>query len=205
MTIKPRGLYGAMQRMQELQSRINALTPKPRLQQVMKSDGVRPMPTPMPGSFEEILSGSIKPFNPMGAGVARDVLRAPSGLSTLISAAAASAGIDAKLFEALVGRESGFETGAVSIGGAKGLAQLMPNIARALGVSADGIFDPAQNLNAGARHLAQLLRDFDGDRELAIAAYSAGPATVRLVGGIPPESKAYVQDILRQAAEIGRQ
>ncbi|MCH8977771.1 MAG: lytic transglycosylase domain-containing protein [Armatimonadetes bacterium] len=205
MTITPRGLYGSMQRMRELQSRIDSLTPKPRLRQTRKLDDVAPMPTPMAGSFEEILDKGVRPFDPMGAGVARDVARAPSNLLPLIRAAAEKAGIDPLMFEALVGRESGFETGAVSIAGAKGLAQLMPSLARALGVEGDGIFDPAQNLNAGARHLAQLLRDFGGDRELAIAAYSAGPGTVRLVGGIPPESKGYVQDILRQVREIGRQ
>ena len=205
MNIKPRGLYGSMQRMRELQSRIDSLTQKPRLRQTRKLDDVAPMPTPMSGSFGEIMDKGVRPFNPMGAGVSRTVARAPSNLLPLIRASAEKAGIDPAIFEALVGRESGFETGAVSIAGAKGLAQLMPNLARALGVEGDGIFDPAQNLDAGARHLAQLLRDFDGDRELAIAAYGAGPGTVRLVGGIPQESRGYVRDILRQAEEIGRQ
>lgn len=205
MTIKPRGLYGSMQRMRELQSRIDALTPRPRAQQARKLDEVMPMPTPMSGSFDKMLDSGIRPFNPMGPGVGRSANRAPSNLMQLIGAAAEKAGIDPALFEALVGRESGFETGAVSIAGAKGLAQLMPNLAKALGVEGDGIFDPAQNLSAGARHLAQLLRDFDGDRELAIAAYGAGPATVRLVGGVPQESRGYVRDVLRQAEEIGRQ
>lgn len=204
MTIQPRGLHGSMQRMRELQSRIDALTPRPHTQKTANPDDVLPMPTPMAGRFDEILDRGTRPFNPMGTGVVRDLARAPSELMKLIGAAAERAGIDPALFEALVGRESGFKSDAISIGGARGLAQLMPNIAKALGVEGDGIFDPSQNLNAGARHLAQLLRDFNGDKELAVAAYSAGPGTVRLVGGVPQESRDYVREILRQAEEIGR-
>ena len=79
----------------------------------------------------------------------------------------------------------------------------MPRTAAGLGVT--DIFDPQQNLDAGARYLAQMLRQFNGDKELALAAYNAGPGTVKQVGGIPEESAGYVRDVLKRAAEISSQ
>lgn len=197
MTIKPRGLHGTMQRMQELQSRVQMLMPQTGDERVGKLD---PQPKPLGGSFNEFMSG-VRPLDPMGEGFARVMDRAPGHLMPLILDAANKAGIDPALFEALVGRESSFRPDAVSPAGARGLAQLMPKTAAGLGVT--DIFDPRQNLEAGARYLAQMLRQFDGDKELALAAYNAGPGTVRQVGGIPPESSGYVRDVLKRAAELG--
>jgi soluble lytic murein transglycosylase-like protein len=198
MTIKPRGLNGTLQRMHELQARVNMLTPQARDERVGE-----PAPSPMPlkGQFSEFLNGKFAPLNPMAEGLVRSPDRAPADILALIQGAANKAGIDPALFEALVFRESSFKPDAVSIAGAKGLAQLMPKTAASLGVT--DIFDPGQNLDAGARYLAQMLRQFEGNKELALAAYNAGPGTVRQVGGIPPESAAYVRDVLQRAAEIG--
>jgi hypothetical protein len=184
--------------MQELQARIQMLTPQ-RGDQVIGE--IKPGPRPLGGPFSEFLDGSVRPLDPMGAGMARVMDRAPAHLMPLIVEAAEKAGIDPSLFEALVGRESSFREDAVSPAGARGLAQLMPRTAAGLGVT--DIFDPRQNLEAGARYLAQMLRQFDGDKQLALAAYNAGPGTVRQVGGIPPESADYVRDVLRRAAELG--
>lgn len=198
MTLKARGLHGCLQRVQELQARINTLSPQRKDEWV---GTVGPNPRPMSGSFSEFLTGTVSPLNPMGEGFERTLNRAPADLLPLIQSAATKAGIDPALFEALVGRESSFKPDSVSIAGAKGLAQLMPRTAASLGVT--DIFDPQQNLEAGARYLAQMLRDFDGDKELALAAYNAGPGTVRQVGAVPPESAGYVRDVLKRAAELG--
>ena len=105
-------------------------------------------------------------------------------------------GIDPKLFRALITAESGWNAGAGSSAGARGLTQLMPATARGLGVR--NITDPAQNLEGGAKYLAQQLRTFGGDRRKALAAYNAGPGAVTKYGGVPPyaETQAYVAKIL---------
>ena len=103
-------------------------------------------------------------------------------------------GIPEDLFLRLVTQESGWNPQARSHKGATGLAQLMPGTARLLGVDPR---DPAQNLDGGARYLAEQYRAF-GDWRLALAAYNAGPEAVRKYGGIPPyrETQNYVVAIL---------
>ena len=103
-------------------------------------------------------------------------------------------GIPEDLFLRLVQQESGWNPRARSHKGAMGLAQLMPGTARLLGVDPR---DPHQNLDGGARYLAEQYRTF-GDWRLALAAYNAGPEAVRKHGGIPPyrETRGYVTAIL---------
>lgn len=109
-------------------------------------------------------------------------------------AAARRHGIPEDLFLRLVQRESGFNTAAVSHKGATGLAQLMPDTARQLGVN---IADPHQNLEGGARYLKMMYARF-GNWRHALAAYNAGPGAVEKHGGVPPyaETQAYVVAIL---------
>lgn len=98
------------------------------------------------------------------------------------------------LFVRLVQQESGWRADARSHKGAIGLAQLMPETARLLGVNPH---DPRQNLEGGARYLAEQYRTF-GSWRLALAAYNAGPAAVEKYGGVPPyqETRNYVRVIL---------
>jgi soluble lytic murein transglycosylase-like protein len=102
----------------------------------------------------------------------------------------------ALLFQALVRVESAFNPNAVSPAGARGLAQLMPDTAQALGVAID---DPNENLDGGARYLLEQIETF-GALDLALAAYNAGPDAVRQYGGIPPyvETRAYVARVLAE-------
>jgi len=108
--------------------------------------------------------------------------------------AAHSHGIPEHLFLRLVQQESGWRADAVSHKGAIGLAQLMPQTARMLGVNPR---DPRQNLNGGARYLAAQYRKF-GSWRLALAAYNAGPQAVERYNGVPPykETRNYVRVIL---------
>ncbi len=117
--------------------------------------------------------------------------------STYAPAARAAAlrhGVPVDLFLSLVAQESGWNPKAVSHKGAIGLAQLMPDTARLLGVNPR---DPKQNLEGGARYLAQQYRTFRNWR-LALAAYNAGPEAVRRHNGVPPyrETQLYVAAIL---------
>jgi len=103
-------------------------------------------------------------------------------------------GVPEDLFLRLVQQESGWNVAAVSHKGATGLAQLMPDTARLLGVD---IHDPKQNLEGGARYLRMMYNKF-GNWRLALAAYNAGPGAVEKHGGVPPfdETQNYVRAIL---------
>ncbi|MEE4272983.1 MAG: lytic transglycosylase domain-containing protein [Thermoanaerobaculales bacterium] len=111
-----------------------------------------------------------------------------------IAAASKQAGIHPWLLVALVRAESNFDPLAVSRAGAHGLTQLMPVTAADRGVT--DVFDPEQNLTAGAVHLKTLLDRFES-LTLALAAYNAGPATVERYDGVPPyrETRDYVRKV----------
>lgn len=102
-------------------------------------------------------------------------------------------GVPEDLFLRLVQQESRFNASAKSHKGAIGLAQLMPGTAAVLRVNPH---DPYENLEGGARYLAQQYREFKSWR-LALAAYNAGPGAVKKYGGVPPykETKNYVRKI----------
>lgn len=114
----------------------------------------------------------------------------------VVQAAAASNGISPALVDAVIAVESRYNPGAVSSAGAIGMMQLMPGTASMLRVNAR---DPVANIYGGTAYLAQLLRRFNGDVPLSLAAYNAGPASVSKYGyKIPPfaETKAYVPKVL---------
>lgn len=120
-----------------------------------------------------------------------------------IHAASVEYGVDEAFLRAVIHAESAFNPRALSIKGAQGLMQLMPGTANDMGVL--DAFDTAQNIRGGARYLALLLRDFNGDKHLAAAAYNAGPNAVQRYNGVPPyaETQVYVQrvDTLRKRYE----
>jgi soluble lytic murein transglycosylase-like protein len=125
----------------------------------------------------------------------------PSDLLALAHRAAQAASVDPHLLMAMVDVESGWNPQATSGKGAIGLTQLMPGTARMLGVT--DAYDPAQNLFAGASYLGGLLSRFNGDKQLALAAYNAGEGAVPRHGSrIPPfaETQAYVPQVLDRYA-----
>ncbi len=105
-------------------------------------------------------------------------------------------GVDALLVAAIVEAESSFDPCAISRRGAVGLMQVMP--ATAGGTALDRLTDPDLNVNLGTGYLRHLLDLYEGDLELALAAYNAGPANVRRYGGLPPfrETQHYVERVL---------
>ncbi len=106
-------------------------------------------------------------------------------------------GVDPLLLAAMVEAESGFDPEAVSVQGAVGLMQVLPETA-ALYRPASDPMDPRVNLEVGARYVADQLRAFEGDLPLALAAYNAGPGNVVRFAGIPPfaETRHYVRRVL---------
>ena len=110
-------------------------------------------------------------------------------------AAATASGVEDAWLRAIAHAESGFDAAAVSDKGAQGVMQLMPEVAAEYGV--DDPFDAGQSIRAGARHLRALLRRYQGDRRLALAAYNAGIGAVQRHGGVPPypETQAYIDKV----------
>ena len=115
----------------------------------------------------------------------------------LIETAARNHGVETALVHAVITAESGYNPMAVSRAGAQGLMQLMPDTARRFGVQ--NSFDPAQNISGGVKYLRELLTMFNGNKELAVAAYNAGEnAVIRAGNRIPPyaETTHYVPKVL---------
>lgn len=112
-----------------------------------------------------------------------------------IDQAARQQQLEPALLRAVIHAESGFDPSARSVSGALGLMQLMPATARELGV-ADRL-DAAQNIQGGAAYLKQQLQQFSGQLGHALAAYNAGPETVRQYQGVPPyaETQRYVSRV----------
>ena len=127
--------------------------------------------------------------------VAEEVL-AVRPFADLISTVAAAHDVDARLVHAVIEQESNYQARARSTKGARGLMQLMPATARQYGVR--NSYDPRANIEAGVRHLKDLLSRLD--LPVALAAYNAGEGTVQRYGGLPPypETQAYVRNILRR-------
>jgi soluble lytic murein transglycosylase-like protein len=116
----------------------------------------------------------------------------------VIKGAAKDATIQAQLVRAVIVVESGFNPRAVSKRGAIGLMQLQPATAKRYGVK--NIYDPGENVRAGAHYLSDLLARFDSNLELALAAYNAGEEAVERYGRhVPPyrETLAYVPSVMK--------
>ena len=119
----------------------------------------------------------------------------------LISTVATAYNVDKRLVHAVIQQESNYQARARSKKGAKGLMQLMPATARQYGVR--NSYDPKANLEAGVRHLKDLMSRLD--LATALAAYNAGEGTIKRYGGLPPfpETQNYVRSILRRVGASG--
>ncbi|HJQ38464.1 MAG TPA: lytic transglycosylase domain-containing protein [Thermoanaerobaculia bacterium] len=150
------------------------------------------------GNIKEALvslrSARVFATNPFGLAVfdSRASVTAPEHLTSAIEEAARKHGVDPRLVAAVARRESAWNQNARSSAGACGIMQLMPDTARYLGVT--NVFDARENIFGGTRYLRTLLDTFNGDLDLTLAAYNAGPGAVEKYRGVPPyrETKAYV-------------
>jgi soluble lytic murein transglycosylase-like protein len=113
----------------------------------------------------------------------------------IIEEAASRYDVDPNLIHAVMQAESAFHPFVVSRAGAEGLMQLMPDLSDEMGVS--DAFDPRDNIMGGVRYLKRLLDYHNGNIDLALASYNAGPGNVQRYGGVPPfrETRNYVKTI----------
>ncbi len=129
------------------------------------------------------------------ASVKQSASRNRNAYDDMIRQAASRYNLDFGLVKAVIHTESGFDPNALSAPGAQGLMQLMPATAQRYRVG--NVWDPAQNIEAGSRHLRYLLNRYGEDLPRALAAYNAGERNVDKYGGIPPfpETRDYVQRV----------
>lgn len=142
--------------------------------------------------FQNILNASMNAST--GFDYGEDV--STGEINELIDTYSQKNGLDADFVRAVVKQESGFNEKATSRCGAAGLMQLMPGTAKGLGVT--NPYDAEQNVKGGTKMLANLLKTYGGNKELALAAYNAGGGAVKKYGGIPPygETQRYVKNVL---------
>lgn len=141
--------------------------------------------------FQSILDSSMKLTNHAeGEDVSKEEI------NKLIDVYSSKNNLDPDFVRAVVKQESGFNEHATSHCGAKGLMQLMPGTAKGLGVVDP--YDAEDNVKGGTKMLANLLKTYGGNKELALAAYNAGGGAVKKYGGIPPygETQRYVKNVL---------
>lgn len=121
-------------------------------------------------------------------------LRCSDELNAYFKEAAETYQVDVKLLKSVAYVESSFRTGVTSKCGAMGVMQLMPSTAKHFGVQ--DAYDPYQNIMAGANLLSTLLKRYDGDVELALAAYNAGSGNVKKAHGVPEYTRGYIKKVL---------
>jgi soluble lytic murein transglycosylase-like protein len=139
---------------------------------------------------------AVEDESPSGADAPRQAAVQVKSAEELVEEAARRYGLPAEFLHSVARVESGYRPDAVSPKGAIGIMQLMPGTAAVLQADPN---DPEQNVDAGARHLRELLLRYEGSTAKALAAYHAGPGAVQKYGGVPPyrETQLYVEKVLR--------
>lgn len=147
-------------------------------------------------TFAQVLKASEANSNELNYKVNTPAPASKAQILNMIKSISAKHGVDEKLVMAVVKQESGFRSDAVSKSGALGLMQLMPKTAEGLGVK--DAMNPIENINGGVKHLKYLLKKYNGNVILALAAYNSGTGTVAKYNGVPPykETQNYVRNIL---------
>jgi soluble lytic murein transglycosylase-like protein len=146
-----------------------------------------------------------KPARPLAPAAPPSAAPAPpatvAAIAEAVERAAAQHSLPPALLHSVIKVESNYNPSAVSPKGAQGLMQLIPSTALRFGVS--DVFDPADNIQGGARYLRYLLDLYHGDYPLALAAYNAGEGAVAKYGTVPPypETQNYLRLVARQLRE----
>lgn len=188
------------------QSNFGSLLLNPEL---LKNNGVAPTSLNVNGNIygsddidtssvtNDILKRAIQEVNDARRDYSKPQIRTSnSQILDMVNNVARKHGVDEKLVQAVIKQESGFNPKAKSKVGAMGLMQLMPSTAKSLGVKDP--YNPQQNVEGGVKYLKSMLKKYNGNVILALAAYNAGPNAVDKYSGVPPykETQNYVKNIL---------
>ena len=124
---------------------------------------------------------------------------------TIIQRAAQQFGVESHLIKSIIMAESSFDPNAISQSGAQGLMQLMPPTANDMKV--DNPFDPEENIFGGTKYLSLLLKKFNHDKKLAIAAYNVGPSVVAQSNAVPliPQTRQFVEKVMKYYSKLKQQ
>jgi hypothetical protein len=156
----------------------------------------------VPEEVDQLLAAAIEAPQPQTeeAPIEEEPQKPEPPFHRLILQAAIVHEVEPALIKAVILAESNYNPNAVSKRGARGLMQLMPKTAAALGVT--DLFDPEDNINGGVKYLRQLLDRFDNDVRLALAAYNAGSRHVRNYNGVPPfrATRLYIKKVFKYQA-----
>lgn len=152
----------------------------------------KPKPPEAKAAPDKVYSGKIS------CGSHQRIVKKTQPFLETIRKYASHYGVEEHLVRALIRQESCFNPQARSHAGAQGLMQLMPGTASLMGVN-DSL-NPTQNIRGGVKYLARMLKRFGGNKELALAAYNAGPGAVTKYNGIPPyrETRNYVVKVMSE-------
>ena len=149
---------------------------------------------------ESVSARSATPTNPAPRTLGLAACGIPTKFIGAFRAASRETGVPLSLLAAVAWEESQMDPNAVSAAGARGLLQLMPGTAELVGVTGNG---PGANIRAGARYLLLMIDRFQGDLELALAAYNAGPTAVAEAGGAPSlGTLRYAKNVEARAASL---
>ncbi|HUX60643.1 MAG TPA: transglycosylase SLT domain-containing protein [Ignavibacteriaceae bacterium] len=155
----------------------------------IQADGVPPLNNGVNSSLK--INDNTSPIAPSAKSMDR-----LSRYDNIINSASTQFGVDKNLIKSVILTESAANEKAVSSAKAKGLMQLIDSTASQMGVS--NVWDPKQNILGGTKYLAQMLQKFNGNVNLALASYNAGPQNVEKYGGVPPfeETQNYIKRVM---------
>lgn len=172
----------------------------PRTGKLVRSVVVTPQPVAGQKVAETVVAARVVAATPPASGAAATVPQAPpsGAIDEMVARVAARESLPPELIHSVIQVESNYDRYAVSPKGALGLMQLIPATARRFGVT--DAFNPADNIQGGAKYLRYLLELYGGDYPLALAAYNAGEGAVAKYGGVPPypETREYLVRVGRQ-------
>lgn len=139
-------------------------------------------------------------FSSSAAG-AQSINKLKEKYKPIVQKIAQNHGIEPDLIHSIISAESNYDRWAVSVKGASGLMQLMPETAKEYGVK--NIYDAKENIEGGVKYLKDLIQLYNGKTRFVLAAYNAGQEAVKKFGGIPPypETKNYINKIMASYAK----
>lgn len=189
--------------LQQIKSSLRENQPqKKSIDKIVDELGIKLTPEQRQELLPQLRNVRTPKVNPLGETVSKR-FAAPQQFQEPLARISQEEGVDKSTLEALISHESNWNPNAVSDAGAQGLGQIMPKTQKEVGVTKP--FDPVDNIRGAAKYLRKMLVEFNGNLELALAAYNAGPRRVKAAGNRIPEiaeTQNYVKDVMDRIASL---